>query len=189
MTTQDRSRVRRSQLREVAWILAGCVVLGIVVGVVWGAVAPRTQLTVREGQLFYATASEDAVGGVLTLGCLLFGCAVLTAGYVLLRKLRISGVLFVGIAAAGFIGSILAWKIGLIMANGADGGVEPSAQGRAEGITFSAPLEMDAPGVLGIWSLVAVAVLAFVVWRRARRVNRRIHHIVDQAHAVPAPTP
>ncbi|MFA7265421.1 MAG: hypothetical protein WC054_03825, partial [Candidatus Nanopelagicales bacterium] len=114
MTTQDRSRVRRSQLREVAWILAGCVVLGIVVGVVWGAVAPRTQLTVREGQLFYATASEDAVGGVLTLGCLLFGCAVLTAGYVLLRKLRISGVLFVGIAAAGFIGSILAWKIGLI---------------------------------------------------------------------------
>ena len=184
MTSDDAPHSLETRLRFVAWVLLGCAVLGGIVGVVWGLIAPRTQLTVREGELFYASVREDAVGGVLSLACLLLACAVATAVFVLARRTQITEVLLVGVAAAGFVGSVLAWRVGLLVANGVDGIGELSAQGRPEGVTFSAPLQMDAPGVLGIWSFVSVFVLAFVVWLRARRSRRRLHAIIDQANAI-----
>lgn len=189
MTSQGQPHPLTPQFRPVAWTLLVCGVLGGIVGVVWGLMAPRTQLTVRDGELLYASVREDAVGGVLSLACLLFGCAVLTAGYVLARRMPITEVLLVGVAAAGFVGSVLAWRVGLLVANGVDVVGELSAQGRAEGVTFSAPLQMDAPGVLGIWSFVSVFVLAFVVWRRARRARRRLHAIIDHANAMQVAAP
>ena len=184
MSEQPAPRRSPRLIRSVALLVAGCAVLGVAVGFVWALIAPRTQLVAQKGELLYAQVTEGAAGGVLSLGCLLAACGVVT-GIVVARWQKVIGVgLLLGVLASGLLGSAVAGWVGLQVANGADNGVELSAAGRQEGVTFSGPLVLDAPGVLGLWSLFALVVLWVVLWRRARAARKRVDDIVRQAQGV-----
>lgn len=181
MNQRHEQRHRASVVRDIALLVAGCFAIGVLVGVVWGLIAPRTQLTVKQGELLYAQVTEGAVGGVLSLACLLCVCGIATGAVVAIWQKAINVELLLGVIAGGLLGSVIAWKSGLQVANGAENGTELSAAGRAEGVTFSGLLELDAPGVLGLWSLCAVVVLWIVLWRRAKAARRRIDDVIRES--------
>lgn len=174
MSDGSRRRSWKPGAEVFAWVLLGCVALGVVLGVAWVILAPRAELTIRDGEAAYIRLSEAAVGADLTFGCLAVACGLGTGIAVAVRR-RTGGVeLLLAAAVGGLVGSLVAWKVGLAVAGGdSDSGVISTA-GRAEGVTFQGPLELNSPGVLGLWSLFAVAVLTAVFWRRGVKASRRI---------------
>ncbi len=184
MTNEMLSRNRRELVRAFAWILLACLVVGAVMGVAWASISPRVQLTVKQGELVYAEVTEVTEAAVA--GDLLFACLAVTAGLLIgivvatRQELVRTGVLL-GVVAGGLLGSLVAWKVGLQVANGADQDIEPSAAGHGEGEVFSGPLSIDAPGVLLLWSLSALVVLTYVSWRRKRKATRAINDVLRDA--------
>lgn len=163
-----------------AWVSLGCVAAGVLVGAVWAVIAPRTELVIKGGEVAYVRLSEAAVGADLTFGCLAIACGLVTGTAIALRH-RSGGleVLIIG-ASGGLLGSLIAWKVGLAIAGGdSDTGVI-SIAGRPEGTVFQGPLELNSPGVLGLWSMFAVAVLTLVSWRRGVAASRRMDAIAQE---------
>ncbi len=180
------ARNRRELVRTFAWILLACLVVGAVMGVAWASISPRVQLTVKQGELVYAEGTEAAVAGDLSFACLAVMAGLLTGIVVATRRkllrARALGVgVLLGVVAGGLLGSLVAWKVGLAVANGADQDIELSATGHGEGVVFSGPLSIDAPGVLLLWSLSALVVLTYVSWLRKRKATRAINDVLRDA--------
>ena len=183
MSESARSSTWRAGVRVALPILVICVGLGALMGIAWNLLAPRTELTVKDGSVVYARVTEASVGADLTFACLGIGCGLLVSAFIAV-KWRSGGVELPIVAViGGVIGSVIAWRIGLVLAGNSagTGTADLSAAGRAEGVAFEGPLSLDSPGALGMWSLASAIVLLLVFWRRASAASRRVDAVLVQS--------
>ncbi|MEV0169720.1 AAA family ATPase [Streptomyces sp. NPDC050803] len=151
----------KTEVREAAVITVAVALGGVLLGVLWWWLAPRVPLVgdvVDGGWVVYLkdTEGEQAVGvdGTFTLLALAFGFVSALAVFLVRRR---GGVpLVVGLAVGGLLGSLLAWRIGVWLGPASD--VIAHAKDVGKGVTFSAPLELDAKGALLAWSVAALVV-------------------------------
>ena len=151
----------KTELREGAVVTVVVALLGALLGVLWWQLAPSVPLggdVVDDGWVVYFKDSEgeQAIGvdGTFTLLALAFG--LVSAVLVFLWRRRGGVPLVVGLALGGFLGSLLAWRIGVWLGPTED--VIAHAKAVGKGVTFSAPLKLGAKGAWLAWPLAALVV-------------------------------
>ncbi len=149
------------EVREAAVVTAAVAVAGALLGVLWWWLAPRVPLVgdVVDGGwavYFKDTEGEQAAGVDGTFALLALGFGAVSALAVFLVRRRGGVPLVVGMAVGGFLGSLLAWRVGVWLGPAQD--VIAHAKDVGKGVTFSAPLELDAKGALLVWSIAALVV-------------------------------
>jgi hypothetical protein len=149
----------RRVLRVAVELGVVALLLGVVGGLVWSALAPEVELRVVDDGAFL-----DEVQGARVIGRDGWFAVVGAAGGVLLglagwwRHRDDPVPLVVGLAVAGVLGSAVVWRVGTWA--GPDPLPEQLPAGGGDGATVIEPLAIGAPGVLVAWSVVALAVVA-----------------------------
>lgn len=151
----------KTELREAAVITVAVTLVGAVLGLLWVWLAPKVPLVgdVVEGNwvvYFKDTEGEQAIGVDGTFTLLALACGALSALAVFLWRRRGGVPLVVALGVGGFLGSLLAWRLGVWLGPGSD--VLAHAQDVGKGVTFSAPLKLGAKGALLAWPFAAVLV-------------------------------
>ncbi|MBK3624658.1 DUF2567 domain-containing protein [Streptomyces sp. MBT49] len=151
----------KTELREAAVITVAVALVGAVLGLLWVWLAPKVPLVgdVVEGNwvvYFKDTEGEQAIGVDGTFTLLALACGALSALAVFLWRRRGGVPLVVALGVGGFLGSLLAWRLGVWLGPGSD--VLAHAQDVGKGVTFSAPLKLGAKGALLAWPFAAVLV-------------------------------
>ncbi|MFC9245432.1 ABC transporter permease [Streptomyces sp. NPDC057136] len=146
-----------TELRQAVVITAVLTVAGVLLGLLWLWLAPRVPLISDDTAVFLKNSeSEEAVGadGTFVLLALAFGVVAASAVFFYRRR---GGILLVaGLALGGLLGSLLAWGIGVWFGPSSD--VVARAREVGKGVTFDAPLELHATGVVLAWPIVAMLV-------------------------------
>jgi hypothetical protein len=147
----------RTELWQAVVVAVAVAVLGVLLGVLWAWLAPKVPL-VSDGKAVFLKNSEgeDAIGadGTFMLLALAFGVVTALAVFLFRRSGGIALVL--ALAAGGLLGSVLAWRVGLLL--GPDDDVVAAALKAGKGVTFDAPLKLAAKGALLAWPVVAMVV-------------------------------
>jgi hypothetical protein len=102
------------------------------------------------------TEGEQAVGVDGTFTLLALGFGAMSALVVFLWRRRGGVPLVVALAVGGFLGSLLAWRLGVWLGPSQD--VVARAKEVGKGVTFSAPLKLGAKGALLAWPMAALLV-------------------------------
>ncbi|MFD0438881.1 AAA family ATPase [Streptomyces chartreusis] len=151
----------KTELREAAIVTVVVALLGALLGVLWWRLAPSVPLVgdvVDDSWVVYFKDSEgeQAIGvdGTFTLLALAFG--LVSAVAVFLWRRRGGVPLVIGLAVGAFLGSLLAWWLGVRL--GPTGDVIAHAKEVGKGVAFSAPLKLEAKGALLAWPLAALIV-------------------------------
>lgn len=151
----------KTEVREAAVVTVAVAVAGVLLGVLWWWLAPHVPLVgdvVGKSWVVYLedTEGEQAVGvdGTFTLLGLAFGA--LSALTVFLLRRRGGVPLVVALGVGGLLASWLAWRLGVWLGPAQD--VVAHAKSVGKGVTFSAPLELNAKGALLAWPLAALVV-------------------------------
>lgn len=158
---RDRSEIRRQAV--VAGTIAGALtVLGVPVGLVWSAIAPRAVLVVVEhGQAVLADPEStayitgDGSFALLTMGV---GAVAAVVAYALAGRRSGTGAAL-GLAAGGVLGALVAWQTGRLPAVG---DYRQALHGTRVGDQISALLTVHARGVLVLGALAAVALFGLI---------------------------
>ncbi len=176
----------RSQLqpaaRTAAVLVGWSVALGLVLGPLWALVAPEVLVTVRDGSAFLSQeqgAMLIGVDGWFTVLGVLAGVAIGALAWWRYRH-QIIGML-AGSAIGGFLGSVIAWRVGVWLGPGA---LESRVDGVPDGTQIAAPLTLAAKAALLAWPIAAVSVvflLALVEPRGGARGGR--HAVMSQRPA------
>jgi hypothetical protein len=147
----------KTEVREAAITTVGVALTGVLLGVLWWWLAPHVPL-VSDGDAVYLrdTEGEQAVGvdGTFVLLALAFGAV--SALVVFLARRRGGVALVVALTVGGLLGSLLAWRLGVWLGPTQD--VAAHAVDVGEGVTFSAPMELNAKGALLAWPLATLLV-------------------------------
>ncbi|MER6956135.1 MULTISPECIES: DUF2567 domain-containing protein [unclassified Streptomyces] len=151
----------KTELREAAVITVVVALVGVVLGLLWVWLAPKVPLVgdVVDGDwvvFFKDTEGEQAIGVDGTFTLLALACGAVSALAVFAWRRRGGVPAVVALALGGFLGSLLAWRLGLWL--GPESDVIAHAQSAGKGVTFSAPLKLGAKGALLAWSLAALLV-------------------------------
>ena len=151
----------KTEVREAAVVALVVALGGALLGVLWWWLAPSVPLVgdvVDNNWVVYFkdTEGEQAAGvdGTFTLLALAFG--LVSAGAVFLWRRRGGVPLVVALAVGGFLGSLLAWRVGVWLGPAED--VIAHAKEVGKGVTFSAPLKLGAKGAWLAWPLAALVV-------------------------------
>ncbi|RJK92956.1 hypothetical protein [Vallicoccus soli] len=140
-----------------AAVVVASLALGGAAGWLWSLLAPRALWRVQEGGAALDGLTNQAfVGADGTLAVLgtAAGALVAVAGWLLARS---RGLVLLGAAAAGgVLGSLLAWRVGVLLA---PDDVAERARGLAVGTTLDGGLRLRAPGVLLLWPIASAVVL------------------------------
>ncbi|WP_078504292.1 DUF2567 domain-containing protein [Streptomyces viridochromogenes] len=151
----------KTEVREAAVVAVVVALGGVLLGVLWWWLAPSVPLVgdvVDKSWVVYFKDSEgeQAVGvdGTFTLLALAFG--LVSAVAVFLWRRRGGVPLVVALAVGGFLGSLLAWRVGVWLGPAED--VIAHAKEAGKGVTFSAPLKLGAKGAWLVWPLAALVV-------------------------------
>ncbi|WP_079051106.1 DUF2567 domain-containing protein [Streptomyces curacoi] len=151
----------KTEVREAAVVAVVVALGGVLLGVLWWWLAPSVPLVgdvVDKSWVVYFKDSEgeQAVGvdGTFTLLALAFG--LVSAVAVFLWRRRGGVPLVVALALGGFLGSLLAWRVGVWLGPAED--VIAHAKEAGKGVTFSAPLKLGAKGAWLAWPLGALVV-------------------------------
>lgn len=142
------------ELRRGLRVLLAVVPVGLLVGLVWLLVAPRTPLQVVGGQVILADPEGEAaiaVDGWFAVTAAVAGLACAVATFAVIRRARIGALL--GLVVGGLLASVVAWRVGAWL--GPDG-IRESARGLPSGARFDGPLEVSAKGVLLAWPMASV---------------------------------
>ncbi|MEU0276319.1 DUF2567 domain-containing protein [Streptomyces sp. NPDC006307] len=147
-----------AEVRQGALVTACVMLAGVALGLLWLWLAPRIGL-VSDGKAVFVkdTEGEGAVGadGTFTLLGLVFGA--LSAAAVFWFTRRHGGIaVVVGLALGGLLGSLLGWGVGTLLGPTHD--VVAHARAVGPGVTFDAPLELNAHGALLAWPVAAMLV-------------------------------
>jgi hypothetical protein len=130
-------------------------VLGVPVGLLWTAVAPRTTYVIAGGKAFLGDPESqtliaaDGWFAVLTAAAGLL-CGV--AAYLLAGRLRDMGLL-AGLAAGGTCAGLAAWWVGHLIGLSA---FQREVRTGRDGVTAKAALDLHAVGVMIAWPLIAL---------------------------------
>ncbi|MGP3636593.1 ABC transporter permease [Streptomyces sp. 24-1644] len=146
-----------TELRQAAVITALLTAAGVLLGLLWLWLAPRVPLISDDTAVFLKDSEgEEAVAadGTFVLLALAFGAVAAFAVFFYRRR---GGILLVaGLALGGLLGSLLAWGIGVWFGPSSD--VVARAREVGKGVTFDAPLELHAAGVVLAWPIAAMLV-------------------------------
>ncbi|MFJ3333557.1 hypothetical protein [Streptomyces sp. NPDC086766] len=151
----------KTEVREAAVVTVGVALGGLLLGLLWWWLAPQVPLVgdvVDNSWVVYFkdTEGEQAIGvdGTFTLLALAFGLVSALAVFLVRRR---GGVpLVVALCVGGLLGSLLAWRFGIWLGPGKD--VIAHAKAAGKGVTFPAPLKLNAKGALLAWPLAALVV-------------------------------
>lgn len=151
----------RTELREAAVITVAVAVAGVLLGLLWVWLAPNVPLVgdLADDQwvvYFKDTEGEQAIGVDGTFALLALACGAVSAVAVFWWRRRGGVPLVVALAVGGFLGSLLAWRLGVWL--GPDSDVIAHARSVGKGVTFSAPLKLGAKGALLAWPFAAALV-------------------------------
>ncbi|MDJ1135305.1 hypothetical protein NMN56_025735 [Streptomyces iconiensis] len=146
----------RRELRDAALCVLGVAVLGVLFGLLWVWLAPKVPLF-TDGKAVYLKdpEGEEAMGadGTFALLGLAFGALTGVLVYFLRRHGGVG--IVVGLAVGGLLGSLLAWRTGVLL--GPETDVVRAAKEAGRNATFDAPLKLQAKGVLLAWPFAAAA--------------------------------
>ncbi|MEU6099603.1 AAA family ATPase [Streptomyces flaveolus] len=150
-----------TEARQAAVTLVAVALAGALLGVLWWWLAPSVPLVgdVVDGSwVVYLKDSEgeQAVGVDGTFTLLALGFGVLSALVVFLLRRRGGVPLVVALGVGAFLGSLLAWRVGVWLGPGQD--VIAHAREVGKGTTFSAPLKLGAKGAWLAWPFAALVV-------------------------------
>ncbi|WP_320779381.1 AAA family ATPase [Streptomyces sp. CRN 30] len=147
----------KTEVREAALITVGVALGGLLLGVLWWWLAPSVPL-VSDGTAVYLQDSEgeQAIGVDGTFTLLALGLGALSGLVVFLLRRRGGVPLVLALTAGGLLGSVLAWRLGVWL--GPTQNVVAHAKQVGEGVTFPAPVELNAKGALLSWSVAALVV-------------------------------
>ncbi|MCG8971174.1 AAA family ATPase [Streptomyces sp. CL12-4] len=150
-----------TEVRQAAVTLVAVALSGVLLGVLWWWLAPSVPLVgdVVDGSwVVYLKDSEgeQAVGVDGTFTLLALGFGALSALVVFLLRRRGGVPLVVALGVGAFLGSLLAWRVGVWLGPGQD--VIAHAREVGKGTTFSAPLKLGAKGAWLAWPFAALVV-------------------------------
>ncbi|MFI1012323.1 DUF2567 domain-containing protein [Streptomyces sp. NPDC020965] len=147
----------RQDLRDGIVVVAAVTLAGIALGLLWLWLAPRVPL-ISDGKAVFLKNSEGeaAVGADGTFALLALGLGALSAIGVFLFRRRGGIVLVFALALGGVLASLLAWGVGVWF--GPTDDVVAHARAVGEGVTFDAPLKLNAKGALLAWPVAAMLV-------------------------------
>jgi hypothetical protein len=147
----------RTQVWQAVVVAVAVAVLGVLLGVLWAWLAPKVPL-ISDGKAVFLKNSEgeEAIGadGTFILLALAFGVVTALAVFLFRRSGGIALVL--ALAVGGLLGSVLAWRVGLLI--GPDDDVVAAALKAGKGVTFDAPLKLAAKGALLAWPVAGMIV-------------------------------
>ncbi|KKD04345.1 hypothetical protein [Streptomyces sp. WM6386] len=150
-----------TEVREAVVVALAVALGGVLLGVLWWWLAPHVPLVgdvVDKSWVVYLgdTEGEQAIGvdGTFTLLGLAFG--LVSALVVFLVRRRGGVPLVVALGVGAFLGSLLAWRVGIWLGPAQD--VIAHAKSVGKGVTFSAPLKLEAKGAWLAWPLAALVV-------------------------------
>ncbi|MFS8202999.1 AAA family ATPase [Streptomyces sp. CWNU-52B] len=147
----------KTELREAAIITVAMTVGGLLLGVLWWRLAPHVPLVSDSSAVYLKdTEGEQAIGvdGTFTLLALAFGLVSALVVFLLRRRGGIP--LVVALTVGGVLGSLVAWRLGVWLGPTQD--VVGHAKEVGKGVTFDAPLELNAKGAMLAWSLSALLI-------------------------------
>ncbi|QGV81106.1 DUF2567 domain-containing protein [Streptomyces ficellus] len=146
-----------AEVRQGAVVLLAVTLAGIALGLLWLWLAPRIPL-VSDGRAVFLkdTEGEAAVGadGVFTL--LALGLGALSAAVVFWFHRHGGIAIVVGLALGGLFGAMLGWGVGTLLGPAHD--VAAHARAVGAGVTFDAPLKLQAHGAVLAWPVAAMLV-------------------------------
>jgi hypothetical protein len=146
-----------AEVRTAVIVTVALAVAGVLLGLLWVWLAPRIPLVSDDTAVFLKdTEGEEAVGadGTFALLALAFGAVGAVLVFLLRKRGGISVV--VGLVLGGLLGSLVAWKAGVWLGPPSD--VVAHAREVGKGVTFDAPLELNAKGALLAWPVAAMVV-------------------------------
>ncbi|MGP4042741.1 AAA family ATPase [Streptomyces sp. 2A115] len=147
----------KTEIREAAVITVAMALGGVLLGVLWWWLAPHVPLVSDAETVFLQdTEGEQAVGVDGTFILLALGFGLVSALVVFLIRRRGGIPLVIALTLGGILGSLLAWRLGIWL--GPEQDVAAHAKEVGKGVTFDAPLELNAKGALLAWSLGALVV-------------------------------
>ncbi|WP_329465669.1 ABC transporter permease [Streptomyces sp. NBC_01431] len=147
----------KKDVRDAVLIALVVTLTGVVLGLLWLWLAPRVPLIADDKAVFLKdTEGEEAIGGDGTFILLALGLGALTAGAVFLFRRRGGIAVVLGLAVGALLGSVLAWRLGIWLGPNQD--VVAAAKAAGKGVTFDAPLKLNAKGALLTWPFAAMAV-------------------------------
>jgi hypothetical protein len=151
----------KTEVRQAAVITVAVALGGVLLGLLWWWLAPDVPVVgahVGKDWLVYRKDSEGeqsiGVDGTFTLLGLAFGAVSAVVVFLLRRR---GGVpLVVALGVGGLLGSLLAWRLGVLL--GPERDVIAHAKALGAGVVFLAPLKLAAKGALLAWPLAALLV-------------------------------
>lgn len=160
------ARPGRPEIRRqatVAGVIAGTLtLLGVPVGLVWSAIAPRAELIVTApGQTLPADPESTAYmtgDGTFALLTMAVGALVAIVAYTVAGRRSGTGAAL-GLAVGGVLGSLVAWQLGRLPTVG---GYRQALHAAHVGDQITALLTVHAQGVLVLGALAAVAVFGLI---------------------------
>jgi hypothetical protein len=160
---QVRRRVRGrppSARQVVIEALLVCVVAGLIVGLMWLLLAPQFAVEIVGGELRPAGPMGENQFGADAWFAVISGAAGVLIALVLFTRHRHRPIATVcALAAAGLVGSAVAWRLGVLL------GPDPvtGAEDMADGTRLDLPLDLRATGVLLAWPIASVATVVIMV--------------------------
>ena len=165
---------KRKFLREVFYLSVIAIGIGVIGGIVWGLVAPRTQFTVVDAERYsFDPMSSAPVGADMVFMLIAVVCAVI---FVLVAfKVAFTDLLsaWFGVLVGSFLGVLALYFVGIWLGNLSN--AEPSELSVGE--TTDSALTIGASGVLFVWPMWAILIVAIVYWRRSRQVTRELREL------------
>ncbi|MFH8410599.1 ABC transporter permease [Streptomyces sp. NPDC018019] len=152
---QDRAAFRR-ELREAALIALVVTVCGALLGALWAWLAPHVPLIAdARGNVYLKNSEgEESIGGDGTFVLLALGFGVLCAAAAFLYRKGGGIPLVVALTVGGLLGSVVAWRLGMVLGPTSDLVARAAEVGK--GVTFDAPLRLQAKGALLAWPVAAM---------------------------------
>jgi hypothetical protein len=148
-----------------------CLVTGLLAGVSWWLLAPRFTVEVGAGELQPAGPFGESRFGADALFAIICALVGVLIALVLFTRHRHHPVLTAcALVAAGVAGSIVAWRLGLLL--GAGQGAE-ALDDMADGTRLELPLGLGATGVLFGWPVASViTVIAISLFGNDQNLGR-----------------
>ncbi len=145
------------QLRICAAATLIIAVLGVLVGLLWTTIAPRTSYVIVGGKSFLADPEAQTLIAADGWYATITAAAGLLCGlvaYILAGRLRDTG-LIAGLALGGTAAALIAWRVGHLFGNSA---FRHQVRTARDGTTARAALDLHAAGVVISWPLIALVV-------------------------------